>query len=206
MCGIVGIFDLQGLGPIDRDLLEKMNQSQFHRGPDAGGLHIEPGVGLGHRRLSIIDLSSGKQPMANEDGAVIVTFNGEIYNFPELSDELRVAGHIFTTHSDTEVIVHAWEEWGEECVKRFRGMFAFAVWDRNRQTLFIARDRVGKKPLYYAILPDGKLVFGSELKALLVHANLPRQMNPLAVEDYFALGYVPDPKCIFESVKKAKKK
>lgn len=202
MCGIVGIFDLKGEGAIDRDLLHKMNETQFHRGPDAGGLHVEPGVGLGHRRLSIIDLSSGKQPMENEDGSVIVTYNGEIYNFPELSDELKAAGHTFKTHSDTEVIVHAWEEWGENCVERFRGMFAFAVWDRNQKILFLARDRLGKKPLYYATLPDGKFIFGSELKSLLVSPSLSRELNPTAVEDYFALGYVPDPKCIFSSVHK----
>lgn len=202
MCGIVGIFDLNGSGPIDRELLHKMNESQFHRGPDAGGLHVEPGVGLGHRRLSIIDLSTGQQPLFNEDGSVVVTFNGEIYNFPELSDELKAAGHIFKTHSDTEVIVHAWEQWGEACVKRFRGMFAFAVWDRNKKTLFLARDRLGKKPFYYAVLPDGKFVFGSELKSLLVHGNLSRELNPQAVEDYFALGYVPDCKSIFKSVQK----
>lgn len=202
MCGIVGIFDLNGERPIDRELLHKMNETQFHRGPDAGGLHLEPGVGLGHRRLSIIDLSSGKQPMENEDGSVIVTFNGEIYNFPELSDELKAAGHSFKTHSDTEVIVHAWEEWGEDCVKRFRGMFAFAVWDRNKRTLFLARDRLGKKPLYYATLPDGKFILGSELKSLLVFPTLSRDIEPTAVEDYFALGYVPDPKCIFSAVHK----
>ncbi len=202
MCGIVGIFDLNGERPIERGLLHKMNETQFHRGPDAGGLHIEPGVGLGHRRLSIIDLSSGKQPMENEDGSVIVTFNGEIYNFPDLSDELKAAGHVFKTHSDTEVIVHAWEEWGEKCVERFRGMFAFAVWDKNKKTLFLARDRLGKKPLYYATLPDGKFIFGSELKSLLVFPNLSRDIDPTAVEDYFALGYVPDPKCIFSAVHK----
>ena len=202
MCGIVGIFNLNGECTIDRELLHKMNETQFHRGPDAGGLHLEPGVGLGHRRVSIIDLSSGKQPMENEDGSVIVTFNGEIYNFPGLSDELKAAGHIFKTHSDTEVIVHAWEEWGEKCVERFRGMFAFAVWDRNKRTLFLARDRLGKKPLYYATLPDGKFIFGSELKSLLVSPSLPREIDPTAVEDYFALGYVPDPKCIFSSVHK----
>lgn len=202
MCGIVGIFNLKSEEPIDRELLHKMNETQFHRGPDAGGLHIEPGVGLGHRRLSIIDLSSGKQPMENEDGSVIVTFNGEIYNFPDLSDELKAAGHVFQTHSDTEVIVHAWEEWGAKCVDRFRGMFAFAVWDRNKKTLFLARDRLGKKPLYYATLPDGKFIFGSELKSLLVHPGLPRNIDPTAVEDYFALGYIPDPKSIFTAVRK----
>jgi len=202
VCGIVGIFDLNGEAPINRELLHKMNETQYHRGPDAGGLYIEPGVGLGHRRLSIIDLSSGKQPMENEDGTVIVTFNGEIYNFPDLSDELKAAGHIFRTHSDTEVIVHAWEQWGEQCVERFRGMFAFAIWDRNKKALFLARDRLGKKPLYYTTLPDKKFIFGSELKSLLVWPSLPRNIDPTAVEDYFALGYVPDPKCIFSAVHK----
>jgi len=202
MCGIVGIFDTTGPGTIDGALLDRMNETQFHRGPDAGGLHLEPGIGLGHRRLSIIDLSSGKQPLCNEDGSVIVTFNGEIYNFPELSRELQQAGHVFKTHSDTEVIVHAWEQWGEDCVQRFRGMFAFAVWDRNRRTLFLARDRLGKKPLYYARLVDGQFIFGSELKSLLAHPQLPRELDPRAIEDYFCLGYVPDPRTIFSAVHK----
>jgi len=202
MCGIVGIFDISEKRHIDEVLLDRMNDTQFHRGPDEGGIHTEPGLGFGHRRLSIIDLSTGQQPLFNEDGSVAVTFNGEIYNFPELSDELKAAGHIFKTHSDTEVIVHAWEEWGEESVKRFRGMFAFAVWDRNRQTLFLARDRLGKKPCYYATLSNGLFIFGSELKSLLVHQELSREIDPHAVEDYFALGYVPDPKTIFKSVNK----
>lgn len=202
MCGIVGIFDLGGQGDIDRELLSRMNERQFHRGPDEGGLHVEPGVGLGHRRLSIIDLSSGQQPLFNEDGSVVVTYNGEIYNFPELSDELKAAGHVFKTHSDTEVIVHAWEEWGEKCVERFRGMFAFAIWDRNRRTLFMARDRLGKKPLHYAVLPNKQLIFASELKALYVHPLLKKAIDPTAVEEYFAFGYVPDPKSIFKDIHK----
>src|SRR5262249_42896491 len=167
-----------------------------------GGVHVEPGIALAHRRLSIIDLSSGQQPLYNEDGAVAVIFNGEIYNFQELVPELTACGHTFRTHSDTEVIVHGWEEWGEACVKRFRGMFAFALWDRNRETLFLARDRLGVKPLYYAQLPDGVWLFGSELKALLVHPRLPREIDPLAVEEYFAYGYVPEPRTIFRGVLK----
>ncbi len=202
MCGIAGIFDTTGPGPIDGDLLDRMNQVLVHRGPDAGGVHIEPGVGLAHRRLSIIDLSSGQQPLANEDDSVWVTFNGEIYNFPELSEELAAAGHLFKTHSDTEVIVHAWEQWGPACVERFRGMFAFAVWDRNQKTLLLARDRMGKKPLYYALLPGGALAFASELKALQVHPRLPREIDPQALEEYFALGYVPDPRTIYRAVHK----
>lgn len=188
--------------PVDEALLVRMRDSLRHRGPDEGGVHVEPGVGLAHRRLSIIDLSSGQQPLFNEDGSVAVVYNGEIYNYPELTRELQAAGHRFRTHSDTEVIVHAWEEWGAECVRRFRGMFAFAVWDRRRATLFLARDRMGIKPLYYARLDDGGVVFGSELKALQVHPRLPRRVDPRAVEDYFAYGYVPEPRTILAGVKK----
>jgi asparagine synthase (glutamine-hydrolysing) len=202
MCGIVGIFDTRGTRPIDRELLTLMNDSQRHRGPDGDGLHVEPGIGLGHRRLAIIDLATGQQPLYNEDDTVGIVFNGEIYNYQELTRELIAAGHRFRTHSDTEVIVHAWEEWGADCVRRFSGMFAFALWDRNRRTLLLARDRLGKKPLYYSLLPDGQLVFGSELKSLLVHRALERRINPQAVEDYFAFGYIPDPRTIFVGVHK----
>jgi asparagine synthase (glutamine-hydrolysing) len=202
MCGIVGIFDTRGKRPIDRGLLDRMNESQHHRGPDEGGLHLEPGVGLGHRRLSIIDLSTGQQPLYNEDQSVAIVFNGEVYNFQELFRELSERGHTFRTRSDTEAIVHAWEQWGEACVDRLRGMFAFAIWDRNRDTLFLARDRLGKKPIYYALLPDGYFVFGSELKTLLVHGALSREVEPRAIEDYFALGYVPDPKTILKQAHK----
>ena len=202
MCGITGIFDTRGPGDISRALLSEMNETQHHRGPDEGGLHLEPGLGLGHRRLSIIDLSSGQQPLFNEDGSVVVTYNGEIYNFPQLTTELQQLGHRFRTHCDTEVIVHAWEEWGEACVQRFRGMFAFALWDRNRETLFLARDRLGIKPLFYALLADGRFIFGSELKSLKIHPGLPRAMDPQAVEEYFAFGYVPEPRTIYRGVHK----
>jgi asparagine synthase (glutamine-hydrolysing) len=202
MCGITGIFDTRGAREIDRAALARMNASQFHRGPDESGVHIEAGVGLGHRRLSIIDVSTGQQPLYNEDGSVCVIFNGEIYNYQEIIPELMALGHQFRTRSDTEVIVHAWEAWGERCVERFRGMFAFALWDRNRATLFLARDRLGVKPLYYAILPDGMLVFGSELKSLLAHGGLARDIDPCAVEEYFALGYVAEPRTIFRGAHK----
>jgi asparagine synthase (glutamine-hydrolysing) len=202
MCGIAGLWSADRDAHVDRALLERMNGSLAHRGPDGDGLHLEPGVGLAHRRLSIIDLAGGAQPLGNEDHTVLVTFNGEIYNFQELARELQALGHRFRTHSDTEVIVHAWEEWGERCVTRFAGMFVFALWDRNRQTLFIARDRLGKKPLYYAWLPDGGLAFASELKALLLHPRVTRDIDPLAIEEYFGLGYVPDPRSIFKSVQK----
>ena len=202
MCGIVGIFDLRGQREINADLLHRMNETQFHRGPDEGGLHREPGVGFVHRRLSIIDLSTGQQPLFNEDGSVVVVFNGEIYNFQDLVPKLKASGHVFRTHSDTEVIVHGWEEWGEDCVKHFRGMFAFAIWDRNKKTLFIARDRLGIKPLFYAELPNGLLVFSSELKALYAHPELARDFDHQAIEDYFAFGYVPEPRTILRGAKK----
>jgi len=202
VCGLVGIYHLRENIDIDRELLSRMNEAQFHRGPDEGGLYNEPGVGLGHRRLSIIDVSSGQQPLFNEDHSIVVVYNGEIYNFQELAEELKQAGHIFRTHSDTEVIVHAWEEWGESCVNRFRGMFAFAICDRNRQTLFIARDRLGIKPLYYAELSDGQFIFASELKALKCHPLLNKTFDELAIEEYFAFGYIPEPRSIYKQVKK----
>ncbi len=202
MCGITGIFDTRGGCDIDRSVLQRMNDSQIHRGPDEGSLHIEPGVGLGHRRLSIIDIATGQQPLFNEDGSVVVVFNGEIYNYQTLIPELQSLGHVFHTKSDTEVIVHAWESWGADCVKRFRGMFAFALWDRNQQTFFMARDRMGVKPMYYALLDDGTLLFGSELKSIMAHGGLRRDIDPLAVEEYFALGYVAEPRTIFKQARK----
>ncbi|MDD5034952.1 MAG: amidotransferase 1, exosortase A system-associated [Methylococcaceae bacterium] len=200
MCGIAGIVDLKERREIDRELLSRMNESQHHRGPDEGGLHTEPGLGFGHRRLSIIDLSSGQQPLFNRDRTVVVTYNGEIYNFMEVRAELETLGCQFHTHCDTEVIVYAWEVWGEACVDRFRGMFAFALWDSPREILFLARDRLGVKPLFYAMLADGWFLFGSELKALQQHPGLPRTIDPTAVEDYFAYGYIPDPKTIYRNV------
>ena len=202
MCGITGIFDTRGRSDISRSVLQRMNDSQLHRGPDEGSLHIEPGVGFGHRRLSIIDIATGQQPLFNEDGSVVVIFNGEIYNYQQLIPELQALGHVFHTKSDTEVIVHAWESWGADCVKRFRGMFAFALWDRNRETLFLARDRLGVKPMYYALLDDGTLLFGSELKSILAHGGLRRDIDPLAVEEYFSLGYVAEPRTIFTQARK----
>jgi asparagine synthase (glutamine-hydrolysing) len=201
MCGIVGMFDTQGRREPSVELLRQMNASQLHRGPDEGGELFAPGVALGQRRLAIIDLSSGQQPMLNHDGSVAVTYNGEIYNFPELTKELVAAGYRFKTHCDTEVVLHGWEHWGEECVKRFNGMFAFAIWDSNRQQLFLGRDRLGKKPLYYTIV-DGWLYFASELKSLMVVPGVDRRMDVRAIEDYFAYGYVPDPRSILRSVHK----
>ena len=202
MCGIVGIYDRQQPRVIDQDLLVRMNDTQIHRGPDESGIFTDRGIGLGHRRLSIIDLASGKQPLFNEDGRVVVVYNGEIYNFQELSRELTALGHSFRTHCDTEVIVHAWEEWGRACVDRFRGMFAFAVWDGHKRELFLARDRLGIKPLYYCQLPDGRFLFSSELKGLLCHPAVPRVIDPRAVDEYFAYGYIPEPRTIFRGVYK----
>lgn len=199
MCGIAGIFDICGKSEIDRNLLYRMNQTLVHRGPDEGAMYIEPGIGLGHRRLSIMDISSGQQPLFNEDGSVVVIFNGEIYNFQKLANELMALGHQFRTHCDTEVIVHAWEEWGERCVERFNGMFAFGVWDRNQQVLFMARDHLGIKPFYYTLLNNGLFLFASELKALLVHPDFDKTLDHQAIEDYFAYGYVPEPKTIFKN-------
>jgi asparagine synthase (glutamine-hydrolysing) len=202
MCGITGIFDSRGRREIDRDTLVRMNESQHHRGPDEVGLHVEPGLGLGHRRLSIIDLSTGQQPLYNEDGSVCIVFNGEIYNYRELIAELSGLGYRFATRSDTEAIVHAWEAWGEDCVRRLRGMFAFALWDRNCDTLFLARDRLGVKPLHYTMLADGTLLFGSELKSMLANGAMPRDIDPCAVDEYFALGYVAEPRTIFRAARK----
>ncbi len=202
MCGISGLFDTLGTRDFDRALAARINNIQAHRGPDEDDLHFEPGLALGHRRLSVIDLATGQQPLFNEDGSVGIVFNGEIYNFEELVPELQALGHSFKTRSDTEVIVHAWEAWGPECVHRLRGMFAFALWDRNQQTLFLARDRMGVKPMHYAWLADGTFIFGSELKVITAHPGFARDIDPLAVEDYFSFGYVPDPRCIYRNAHK----
>jgi asparagine synthase (glutamine-hydrolysing) len=202
MCGLSGIFDTKGSRPIDPGILAMMNDSIAHRGPDGDGFLLEPGIGLGHRRLAIIDVAGGKQPLYNETGDVGIVFNGEIYNYRETMAELVARGHVFKTHSDTEVIVHGWEEWGAAVVDRLRGMFVFALWDRKRQTLFLARDRLGKKPLYYAPLPDGQLIFASEMRAILCHPLVERKIDPIAVEGYFAFGYVPEPGSIYQGIRK----
>ena len=202
MCGLAGIYHAGG-GPVDRAMLVRMTTALAHRGPDGDGFHVEPGVGLGHRRLSIVDVAGGAQPMWNEDETVVIVFNGEIYNSSELWPKLRALGHVFRTdHSDTEAIIHAWESWGPGCLQHLNGQFAFAIWDRGQKTLFLARDRMGEKPLYYARRPDGTLVFGSELAALGPVPDLRRQISAAAVDDFFAYGYVPDPHTIFEGIQK----
>src|SRR5690242_696800 len=201
MCGICGIFEYERRTEIPGELVHKMNQTIVHRGPDDGGVFVGEGIGLGHRRLSIIDLAGGHQPMCNEDGTVWVLLNGEIYNYPELRAELLQRGHVFTTKSDTEAIVHAYEDFGESCFSKLRGMFSIALWDSRQRKLVLARDRVGKKPLFY--FNSGKqILFGSELKALLAAGTVPRTMDARAVSDYFSLGYIPAPKTIYQGVSK----
>jgi asparagine synthase (glutamine-hydrolysing) len=199
MCGICGIVHSDLGQPVDRELLERMNQLIIHRGPDEDGFLVEGGVGLAMRRLAIIDLSGGQQPIASEDGQVSIVFNGEIYNFMELRRELEGLGHRFATNSDTEVIVHAYEQWGDDAPARLNGMFVFAIWDRRRRRLLIARDRMGKKPLYWHYGPRG-LVFGSEAKCVLAAPWVSPQINPLALHHYLTLQYTPDPLTIYKDI------
>ena len=201
MCGIAGKFNFDGANPIDRGRLTAMTSVIAHRGPDAAGFYVGNGIGLGHRRLSIIDLAGGHQPLANEDHTVWVVFNGEIYNFAEIRSELLAFGHRFRTHSDTEVIVHAYEQWGERSVDRFRGMFAFALWDEPKRRLLLGRDRLGVKPLYYCMGESG-VTFGSEIKALLEDPDVPRGWSVEALDAYLALQYVPGPRTIYRAVHK----
>jgi asparagine synthase (glutamine-hydrolysing) len=202
MCGFAGKLFASAHAPVDRHLLTAMADSLAHRGPDADGFYVGDGVGLAHRRLSIVDVAAGHQPLANEDGTVWVAFNGEIYNFADLRRELEVHGHRFKTHSDTEAIVHAYEQWGEACVERFRGMFAFALWDARARRLLLARDRVGIKPVYYALLAGGGLVFGSEIKAILEDPTVDRSWSLEALDAYLTLLYVPSPATIYQHVRK----
>jgi asparagine synthase (glutamine-hydrolysing) len=200
MCGIVGICSLDGAQPIDTIALGAMNDSIVHRGPDSAGAHVDPGrVGIAMRRLSIIDVGGGDQPIGNEDGSVQVVYNGEIYNFRELRAELEGKGHRFETHSDTEVIVHAYEEFGDDCVTRFQGMFVFALWDSRRARLLLARDRAGIKQLFFTVAA-GQLVFGSEIKALLCHPAVGRSFRPAALNHYLTYLYVPEPLTMFEGI------
>jgi asparagine synthase (glutamine-hydrolysing) len=204
MCGIAGFVNKEsGLDRAERRaVLDRMCRVITHRGPDDQGMLIEDKVALGMRRLSIIDLAGGHQPISGEDRSVSVVFNGEIYNFREMQRELEALGHSFQTHCDTEAIVHAYEQYGPNCVERMRGMFAFAVWDSRAGELFIARDRVGKKPLFYTVTPQQTLVFGSELKSLLEHPEVSRRINSEALDAYLSFGYVPDPISIFQDIYK----
>jgi asparagine synthase (glutamine-hydrolysing) len=200
MCGIAGVFNLDGR-PVERRLLEAMAAVQRHRGPDGEGLHLDGPVGLAHRRLAILDLEGGDQPMTTADGAAWIVFNGEIYNYVELRDELAARGHPLTTRSDTEVILHLYEEKGADCVRDLRGMFAFALWDPRRRLLLLARDRVGIKPLYYANA-GGFVAFASELKGLLAHPGVRREPDRVALNEFMTLLYVPGPRTCFEGILK----
>ncbi len=202
MCGIAGIFHPASPKPVDPARIAAMTQAQAHRGPDGSGVWTALGVGLGHRRLSIIDVAGSPQPMALPGERIVVTYNGEIYNFAELRAELIARGAVFRTQGDTEVLLHAWAAWGPDMLSRLNGMFAFAIYDADCQSLFLARDRMGVKPLHYVELADGAVAFASELKGLLAHPLVRRTPDLRAIEDYMALGYVPDDACIVAGVRK----
>ena len=203
MCGICGIYNKSFEKPVNRARIEDMNQSLVHRGPDDKGLFIDNNVGLGHRRLSIIDLNSGAQPLFNEDKTIVIVFNGEIYNFKALKAQLSALGHEFQTLTDTECIVHGYEEWGADVVKHLRGMFAFAIWDSQKKQLFLARDRVGIKPLYY-YWDNWTFLFASELKAIIQDPEVERVIDPQAIDDFLTYLYIPAPKTIYKKIRKLK--
>lgn len=202
MCGIAGIFHLTTPKPVDPARVERMTEALYHRGPDGSGIWTAPGIGLGFRRLSIIDLAGSPQPMHSTDGRAVLVFNGEIYNFRELRRELEAGGAVFRTEGDGETILAAYQKWGIDCLPRLHGMFAFALYDLDRRTLLLARDRLGVKPLLMARLSDGSLAFASELKGLLAHPLLRREPDVKAVEDYMTWGYVPDHASLLQGVEK----
>lgn len=202
MCGIAGIFHVETPKPVDPVRVERMCDAMVHRGPDGAGVWTDRGVGLGHRRLSVIDIEGSPQPMLSADGRAVIVFNGEIYNFRELRAELEKAGMQFRTRGDTEVILAAWRRWGPSCLKKLHGMFAFAIYDLDKRQLFLARDRLGVKPLFMARLSDGSLAFASELKGLLAHPLLRRKADPLALDAYMTWGYVPDTHSLLAGVEK----
>ena len=195
MCGICGKLAFDNQATISPSLVKAMADTIRHRGPDDEGYYVSGPVGLGFRRLSIIDLKSGHQPLSNEDGSIWIVFNGEIYNYQDLRAFLLEKGHVFKTRTDTEVIVHLYEEFGPACLEKLRGMFSFAVWDQNAKTLFLARDRVGIKPLYYH-LTDASLVFASEIKAILADPSVERQVAPEFIDRFLTFLYMPGEMCI----------
>jgi asparagine synthase (glutamine-hydrolysing) len=201
MCGICGVYNLQSGEPVSRELMEQMTGLITHRGPDESGIYLEGPVGLGSTRLSIIDLSGGHQPMSNETGDIWIVFNGEIWNYKTLRKELLEKGHQFRTNSDTETIIHAYEEYGVDCIPQLHGMFGLAIWDLSRRRLLLARDRVGKKPLYYTCV-DGNLVFASEIKSLLCHPQVKRRADVQALADFLSVRYVPGPATLFANISK----
>jgi asparagine synthase (glutamine-hydrolysing) len=201
MCGICGIFHTNRAQRVERSALAEMNRRIVHRGPDDDGFFVEGNVGLAMRRLSIIDLQTGHQPITNEDETVWIVYNGELYNHQELRRDLEARGHTYRTKSDTETIVHLYEEYGRDCVKYLRGMFAFAIWDRQKRKLFVARDRLGIKPLYYRY--DGKtLLFGSEMKAILAHPGVKAELNRGTLSEYLAFGYLAGTETMYAGIKK----
>lgn len=202
MCGIAGLFHPLAPRPAEVGLLRRMTDAMQHRGPDGEGFHAEPHLGFGHRRLAIVDLAGGIQPMSTPDGEVTVCFNGEIYNHQALRTALEAAGHRFRTRSDTESLLHGWREWGTGLLDRLDGMFAFGLWDRGRGELLLARDRLGEKPLHTTVLPDGTIAFASELCGLLALPGIDRRLDPGAAEDYLALGYIPDPATIYRGIRR----
>ncbi len=201
MCGIVGIA-YQGSRQVEREILEQMNSAILHRGPDEDGFYLTENVGLAMRRLAIIDLAGGQQPIFNHDHSKVIVFNGEIYNFQQLRADLESRGHKFKTNSDTEAIVHLYDEFGVDCVQHLRGMFAFAIWDEREKSLFLARDRVGKKPILYSLQPNGDLIFGSEFQALLKHPNISREVDYSAIDSYLSYLCVPAPQTAFKQIRK----
>ncbi len=199
MCAICGIVNFSNEDSVDANTIERMTAAMAHRGPDDDGFFVNGNVGLGHRRLSIIDLSGGKQPIFNEDGSAVIIFNGEVYNYAALTSELISKGHVFRTRCDTEAILHCYEEYGEDCVQHLRGMFAFAIWDARKRSLFVARDRLGIKPLYY-YRDQHKFAFASEIKALLELPGMPREIDPESLDLYLSLRYVPAPRTMFKHI------
>src|SRR5436190_514451 len=201
MCGITGFINANG-SAVDRSVLEAMNHAIVHRGPDEDGFYVYENVGLAMRRLSIIDLAGGHQPIHNADKSKWIVFNGEIYNYQQIRLGLDELGHQFYTNSDTEAIVHLYERYGTDCVQHLRGMFAFAIWDEVEKTLFVARDRVGKKPLLYSHQKNGDLIFGSEFQALLQHPSVSREVDLDAIDSYLSYLCIPAPQTAFKDIRK----
>lgn len=202
MCGICGRLNFDPHDPVDPGFIAHMNAMMVHRGPDDSGIHVDANVGLGNQRLAIIDLTpAGHMPMSNEDGSIWITFNGELYNYPELTSQIRARGHIVRSHSDTEAILHLYEDYGTACLQYLRGMFAFAIWDYPHQRLFIARDRVGKKPLAYAIV-NHSIIFASEIRCLLLDSRIPREPDLEAIHHFLTYQYVPAPLTAFKGIRK----
>src|SRR6266704_6162417 len=201
MCGIAGLLELKRNAQANSAILRQMCDVMAHRGPDDEGIYTQDRIGIGMRRLSIVDLATGHQPMSNEDGSLWIVFNGEIYNHQSLREPLIARGHSYRTHSDTETIIQLYEEYGKDCVQHLRGMFAFAIWDRNRKTLFIARDRLGIKPLYYQLTPE-RLLFGSEVKVILANGGICPQYDRATLPEFLAIGYLSGEETFYSGISK----